>query len=266
MSLIKPGTILKLSSGRATAMVDATQGGLVTDFSVGGTRILYPDGQIDVSGRKKRRGGIPVLFPQAGALSAPPPNFNLAQHGFARDMAWEAVESPADGRRVALRLRATAETKSKFPFEFEVRAGIEIDPESLTVSLRVSNPGGVPLWTAPGLHPYFAISADSRLKLTTNVLAFDIGTYRLDESLILMPQRVDMEIPGTGRVSMIPGGEFLRPASRLVVWSDRPDYMCFEPWSAGVGSLLRPDERLEVPPGGEIFCSMRIEVATKSTR
>lgn len=152
------------------------------------------------------------------------------------------------------------DTRSQYPFDFEVHATLGLEPSALCYGLVISNPSNSAIWTAPGLHPYFAIPSTRRLELETNVFAFQIGAYRMDESLILPPQRVDLVIPEIGQVSMIPGGDFLRTASRLVVWSDRSEYMCFEPWAAGVGSLFRQDERLEILPGKEARMSMRIEV------
>lgn len=230
-------------------------------FSVGSKQILHPDGMIDINGKQKRRGGIPVLFPQAGALPPEQGAFKLDQHGFARDLPWETAEVSRDGRQAEFVLRANPKTREKYPFDFEVRAKIEISAAALNYLLIVRNPSSVPIPAAPGLHPYFAIPAGQWSRLRTNVIGFDIAQYRMDKSLILPPQRVDLEVPGVGRVSMIPGGDFLRIPSRLVVWSDRQDYMCFEPWAAGVGSLLAQKERLEVQPGQESKMTMRIEAA-----
>lgn len=251
---------VRLVSGPAAATIHPADGLIVSNFSIGSKQILFPDGMMESNGKKKRRGGIPILFPQAGALQEPPPEFRLAQHGFARDLPWETIRVSENSRQAVFRLRHNAQTLAQFPFEFEVRVRIDLEPSALQYQLVVHNPSSQPLPAAPGLHPYFAIPPSRRAELQTNVTGFEIGSYRMDTSLILLPQRVDLDVPEVGRVSMIPSGEFLRTASRLVVWSDRPDYMCFEPWSAGVGSLLKAGERLEVPPSSEVSMSMRIEV------
>ncbi len=257
---MKSAAPVRLACDQASAIVDPAAGLIVSSFSIGSKQILFPDGIIDSNGKKKRRGGIPILFPQAGALKESMPNFNLAQHGFARDLPWEIVRVAENSRQATFRLRNDGGTRAQFPFDFEVRVKIDLEPAALSYQLAVYNPSSEPLWCAPGLHPYFAIPPRRRMELQTNVMGFQIDTYRMDDSLILMPQRVDLDIPEIGRVSMIPSGEFLRPASRLVVWADIPDYMCFEPWSAGVGSLFRAGERLEVPPSKEVKMAMRIEV------
>lgn len=257
---MKSAAPVRLACEQAIAEIRPADGLVVSSFSIGPKHILFPDRMIDANGKKKRRGGIPILFPQAGALKESMPNFNLAQHGFARDLPWETVRVAENSRRAEFRLQNDAGTRARFPFDFEVRVKIDLEPSALQYQLTVYNPSSEPLWTAPGLHPYFAVPPRRRMELQTNVMGFRTDSYRMDDSLILMPQRVDLDIPELGRVSMIPDGDFLRPASRLVVWSDYPDYMCFEPWSAGVGSLFRAGERLEVPPSQEAKMSMRIEV------
>lgn len=252
---------LVCDSARARILPD--DGLTVATFSIGGRDILAPDGMLDVGGKQKRRGGIPVLFPQAGALEGTEPNFNLVQHGFARDMPWENLGVSSDQKTAKFRLTASRMTKEKYPFPFEVRANISLEAVALRYDLAVFNPSTAPIFAAPGLHPYFALPADRRSLLVTNVPGFDIGTYRMGTSIVMPPQRVDLDIPGLGRVKMTPGGDFLRQSSRLVIWSDRPDYICFEPWSSGVGDLFRPGRRLDIAAGAESKMSMRIEVALK---
>ncbi len=144
--------------------------------------------------------------------------------------------------------------------DFDLTVLIELEPSAIVYRMRIRNLSKNPLWTAPGLHPYFMIPASGRNRMETTVAGFDLSTYRLDESLILPIQRVDLEIADAGRVSMIPMGGFLRPQGKLVIWSDREDYICFEPWAAGVGSIFRPGERVEVSAGEEYDFGMRLEV------
>lgn len=248
-----------LVAGAARSRILPAEGLTVATFTIGSKQILYPDGMIDMGGKKKRRGGIPILFPQAGALpERQPEGFHLAQHGFARDLPWETLGVSAD--RAQFRLRGNPDVRSKYPFDFELLADISLSPSALDYKLVFRNPSGQIIWGAPGLHPYFAIPPQGRSEVGTNVMGFSIPTYRMDQSIIMPPQRVDLDIPGLGRVTMIPGKDFLRIASRLVVWSDHPEYMCFEPWSAGVGDLFEERRRVELSPNQESVFTMRIEV------
>lgn len=254
---------VRLTCGDARAVIHPADGLIVSSFTVGGRDILHPDGIIDIAGKKKRRGGIPILFPQAGSLPdrGAAQGFTLDQHGFSRDLPWRVSKISSDSHTATFTQASSPTTKKIFPFDFEVSVEISLENSALDYRLTVMNPSSKVLWTAPGLHPYFSIPREGRKQLQTNVEAFQIGEYRLDESLILPLQRVDMDIAGLGRVSMIPGGDFLRPPARLVVWSDTNDYMCFEPWAAGVGSLLRENERLGIPPNESRTMSMRMEAA-----
>ncbi|MBI4178464.1 hypothetical protein HY522_03440 [bacterium] len=255
-----PGGAVQLKAGAAAATIKPEEGMSVAAFSVGGKNVLYPEGMIDVNGKEKRRGGIPVLFPNAGKLDETQPEFNLPQHGFARDMRWETVSVAPDRTSAQFRLSVSRETRLKYPFDFDLRVQIDLGATSLAYFWTIQNPSAVPIPTAPGLHPYFAIPAGRRAEVRTNIMGFELQNYRLDDSLFFMPQRVDLDIPDLGRVRMTPGGEFLRQHSRLVVWSDRPDYLCVEPWAASLGSIFRSRDRLEVKPASEVRLTMKIEL------
>lgn len=249
---------MKIQSDSSVCEIVPEDGLIVTRWSVAGVEILHPDGWIESAGKRKRRGGIPILFPQAGSLAESKPGFNLSQHGFARDLPWEVVRAAPDAGE--FRLASSAETRKKFPFDFELIARVSVEPSSLTYRLTIRNPMREPLWAAPGVHPYFAIPPSARSGVRTNIPGFDLNSYTLDQSIILPLQQVDVTIPGRGKISMIPSEGFLRPPAKLVVWGDVPDYMCFEPWAAGVGSLYREEERDEVGPSKDKIYTMRLAV------
>lgn len=82
---------IKISNGESFAIIVPERGGIVTEFKVGDKRILYLDEETLEDLEKNVRGGIPILFPQAGSLSETS-KYPLKQHGFARNMPWEVRE------------------------------------------------------------------------------------------------------------------------------------------------------------------------------
>jgi galactose mutarotase-like enzyme len=98
----------------------------------------------------------PVLFPIVGKLNGERyrmgvQEYLMPQHGFARDMEFEAAETgPA---RLRFRLRESQETLAKFPFPFELEIGYRLEGCALVVSYSVYNPGDAPLPFCLGAHP-----------------------------------------------------------------------------------------------------------------
>ena len=81
---------ITIRSNNTEAKVAPERGGLVTNFSVNGTEIFYLDRATFTDLDENVRGGIPILFPNAGPLKE---NglYSLPQHGFARRMPWSLV-------------------------------------------------------------------------------------------------------------------------------------------------------------------------------
>ena len=104
-------------------------------------------------------GHAPLLFPIIGRLNGDVlrldgREYPMKQHGFARRLPWEVVGAGADG--VTFRLRDSAETRAVYPFEFELAVLYSLDEATLSIVVRVSNPGDVPLPMSFGFHPAFA--------------------------------------------------------------------------------------------------------------
>ena len=106
------------------------------------------------------RGGVPVVFPQFA--SGP-----LPKHGFARTREWELVESglsDSDEPRVVLRLRADAETRAIWPYEFAAELEITLGA-SLQMALKVTNADQRPFDFTSALHTYFRVRDIQQVKV-----------------------------------------------------------------------------------------------------
>lgn len=104
-------------------------------------------------------GQAPVLFPICGGLRDDKyiyegKEYTLEKHGFARDSEFEIETVEKDS--VVFLLKATAETKKKYPFDFELRITYKIDGNKLGVIYNVSNKGENKMYFSIGAHEAYA--------------------------------------------------------------------------------------------------------------
>jgi galactose mutarotase-like enzyme len=104
-------------------------------------------------------GHAPLLFPIIGRLNGDVLRLNgrdypMKQHGFARRIPWEVVGAGTDA--ATFRLRDNAETRAVYPFKFDLAVLYALYEATLSVVVRVSNLGDVPLPMSFGFHPAFA--------------------------------------------------------------------------------------------------------------
>lgn len=100
----------------------------------------------------------PVLFPIVGSLwngscRVDGSEYNMSQHGFARDMEFEKVESSPDELRFSL--KSSEETLAKYPFDFELQIAYRIYGRSVRVIWEVINTSSKSMPFQIGAHPAF---------------------------------------------------------------------------------------------------------------
>ncbi len=101
----------------------------------------------------------PLLFPivgrlPGGVLTHEGVDYPIGQHGFARDLRFEASEQ--SGRSVLFTLSDSSETRVHFPFGFRLQVRYSIADATLTVSSSITNTDVVPFSASFGAHPGFA--------------------------------------------------------------------------------------------------------------
>lgn len=124
----------------------------------------------------------PVLFPFVGALkdnqyTYQGKTYPMNQHGFARDMEFEVLEK--DDENVALILRSNQETKTKYPFDFELVLHYELFGDGLQVRYEVRNLGSEEMFFAIGGHPAFNVPLEDGLTFEDYYLDFSPRKSRL---------------------------------------------------------------------------------------
>lgn len=100
----------------------------------------------------------PVLFPIVGSVwekkyRVGGKEYEMGQHGFARDMKFELVS--ATDSEVWYRLESTPETLAKYPWPFVLEIGYKLEGNSVEVLWKVTNPGSEEMFFQIGAHPAF---------------------------------------------------------------------------------------------------------------
>lgn len=100
----------------------------------------------------------PVLFPIVGSVwekryRVNGQEYELGQHGFARDMDFTLVS--ASDTEVRYRLESDEETLKKYPFPFVLEIAYRLHGNSLDVIWEVVNPSDSDLYFQIGAHPAF---------------------------------------------------------------------------------------------------------------
>lgn len=238
-------------------------GAYLKAFEIGGREILFSTREMEINNEKKVRGGSPLLFPAGG-----PQEGGMSQHGFARDLKWVEETTNNDqlfNPRTLLRLQDTPETRKVFPYLFELDLSIELGKNSLFYKLGVLNKGEEPMPIAPGFHPYFNVPQKEKFgQIKTNIKGLDLGKYgesQLTKSLFFPLNDLEVIMPDSSKIKVEYGGSFKREQATFVVWTDNKNYICFEPWAAGVGALYDKKQQLLVPPGKRTTFSMLLSVS-----
>ena len=274
---------------------------LISEHGAEPQSLRTPDGHelLWQAGEAWRR-HAPILFPIVGrvpddTISVDGTSYSLTQHGFARDLTWEVVAS--DESSASLRLTDSAETRTRFPFAFELSVHYVMDDDGLATTYRVANPAATDLPVSIGSHPAFAWPIEPGAAKDEHVVVFDdpepAPIRRLDHTLVLpdaRPTPVDGSVLRLDPTLFEPdaivmdqvvsrGLRYLAPSGRglrmtwdtvfdvFVVWS-RPtgaDLLCLEPCVGGAapigfaGDLRDKPGVVVVAPGDQLVAGYRID-------
>lgn len=118
----------------------------------------------------------PVLFPIVGSLKNGSYRYNgkeypMSQHGFARDMEFALRRQTQE--ELLFALKATEETRAKYPFDFELEIGYRLKENNLVVSWKVLNCDSKEMYFSIGGHPAFLCPIDGNGVQTDYQLSFD---------------------------------------------------------------------------------------------
>jgi glucose-6-phosphate 1-epimerase len=141
-------------------------GAQITSFRPHNSKdILWMSSESSFEVGKPIRGGIPVCFPWFGPHKT---DSSKPQHGFARLMYWDLVETantPGGETLVRLELCSSEETKAYWPYDFCAEMTIIVG-QTLQVSLKVTNSDDQPFDYTCALHSYYNVSDIENIAIT----------------------------------------------------------------------------------------------------
>lgn len=100
----------------------------------------------------------PVLFPIVGSLwdkhfRVNGREYEMGQHGFARDMDFRLVSERED--EMWFELKSSPEALAKYPYKFTLRIGYRLEANKIHVMWEVSGDDSQTMWFQIGAHPAF---------------------------------------------------------------------------------------------------------------
>lgn len=118
----------------------------------------------------------PVLFPFVGGCNQKTyrtkgKEFQIGQHGFARDMEFDLEKQTDDS--LTFVLKSDASTLEKYPYAFVLKVSYQIKENNLTVSWHVENPNDETMYFSIGGHPAFVCPPDKTQSQSDCYLHFD---------------------------------------------------------------------------------------------
>ncbi len=243
-------------------------------------------------------GRSPILFPIVGkapgdVLTINGKAYPMAQHGIARRSDFVIVEQTATFCRHAL--VASQETRTVYPFDFNLTLEHRLDVRSLTVTATVENTGEIPLPFGIGFHPAFlwplpgaegkphAVILDNGAEpgvvqleggligRTLPTSPFKAGRLDLSHDLFDNDALIFPEGAGTGLTFAANGGPKLHftfeNLPNIALWQ-KPGapFLCVEPWhgmaahAGGTAELVERPYTVALAAGDEMRFGFTVEV------
>lgn len=244
-------TIIGPQGGEASYSPE--RGGIVRSIKLGGEEILYLDEETFQNKSSNVKGGIPILFPNAGPITTGQELPNLEQHGFARKSVWQTA-SASEGFRETL--EANKETRVAYPYNFRFSMSGQFETNgSFTLKSEVENQEEhkeLPL--SMGLHPYFKVPSSAKAKIKFDFAGGEeiekqIETWANGEAVSIdNPKMKDpaavlrVEIPGLGTLVIDASAEY----QKIWVWSlPDKDFVCIEPVMRNINGLIDNPEMIK---------------------
>mgnify|MGYP002641012121 FL=1 len=161
--------IISLENGISSAKIDTLGAQLMSFADSMGLEYIW-------QGDKEYWGSrAPILFPIVGALRnkttyVDGKAYKMERHGIARRMEFDVSEKRSD--RAVFTLRANDESRSHYPFDFELIVEFELRSNSLIQSFKVKNCGNSDMPYCLGGHPAINVPLLSDEKFEDYVIKF----------------------------------------------------------------------------------------------
>jgi galactose mutarotase-like enzyme len=278
-----------LSNGQLSAAVKLFGAELCSLRAIDGTELLWqPDPAVWVQ-------QSPILFPIIGTLAGEQYEldgrfYKMSWHGFAMGMNFELRSRSED--RLLFGLKANEQTRTVYPFEFELLVSYQLVDRSLRVGFEVKSHGTDPMLFSIGGHPGFVLPDEpsacflefereesrecrqldkggllggrsARVPWQGRLLPFDELTF--EQGVWIFPNVKSDSVSLCSRRNSRRITVAFADFPNLGIWS-RPGapFVCIEPWhgipepTAPYGSLRCKPGMLTVAPGKSFSCGYSI--------
>ncbi|MGI2904784.1 aldose epimerase [Tolypothrix sp. VBCCA 56010] len=270
--------ILKDESTNSQLEVVPERGGIITKWRVNGEEIFYLDAERFTNPELSVRGGNPILFPICGNL---PDNtytyqgkqYTLKQHGFARDLPWDVTNQVTqDKASLTVVLNSNEQTRSVYPFDFELAFTYQMQGNILEVQQNYTNKSSSPMPFSFGFHPYFVTNDKTQLEFeipsseyqdqkTKEIHSFNGNfDFNRDEIDVAFKQLTSQSASVTDRSRKLKLTlDYDDAFPILVFWTLKgKDFYCLEPWSAARNSINTGEHLTILEPGASCSASIKL--------
>jgi len=246
-------TIKTRERGESSLSFSPDRGGIITSMKLRGKELLYLDEETFNDPNKNVRGGIPILFPNAGPLEESD-QYSLNQHGFARISKWS--EELSGKSEFIETLKSSEETKEQYLYdcEIQIKGSLE-DDGSVTIEQTVmNNEIEKEMPVSMGLHPYFKVPHAEKSEIRFDFEGGDSverdvenwsndGTTSIENPKCKYSEAVlRVIIPKLGTLIMDVSSEY----KRIWIWSQPgKDFVCIEPIMRDNNGLLDDPEMVK---------------------
>lgn len=241
------------------------RGGIITSIKINNKEILYMDEDTFENREGNVKGGVPILFPNAGPI---PDEIkteelaNLKQHGFARESnKWTSLKKENGFIET---LKSDEETIKAFPYDFELSVNGKYEEDgSFSITQLVKNletDKDLPL--SSGFHPYFKVSSEAKKDIEFNFKGgefvkgnTEIWSNGKAISIENPGKSIEVNIPNLGKLILKVDKEY----KRIWVWSQTDkDFICIEPVMRDKGGLVNDPEKIK--PGETFSASFNLNL------
>lgn len=257
------------------------------------TSIEYEEKERLHDGKNVWKRHSPILFPIVGKLienktKIKNNDYEMSQHGFARDMTFETIEYTENVQSYLL--KSNEETKKKYPYDFLLAVTYYAEDNKVTTEYHVINMGEEVMPFGIGGHPAY------KLDYTKCYIEFEkdeseVTRYQLEDGLIASKQKEEL-----GKSLYLEENSFDNDAiiweglesskvwikeketnktilefefegfPYLAVWSKREaPFLCIEPWYSvadykeGNGVFKEKEGTILLNPNEEFMCSYTVK-------
>jgi len=225
-------------------------------------KILYLDEGTFKNRETNIKGGIPILFPNAGPIPDELKDGiygSLKQHGFARDLEWSVVKTENGFKSILI---SNEETMKVYPFEFKLELEHRFEENgSFMIIQSVTNlEKEKDINISSGLHPYFNVKSSEKKNIKFNfeggkIIEEKFETWANGKAISIENHGfpLEVEIPGLGTLIFTLSSDF----QRIWVWSQEgKDFVCVEPVMRDKGGIIIDPEKIK--PGETHISSFNI--------